>query len=544
MNSQQFREAAASAIDEIANYYDNVHKRRVVSTVEPGYLKKILPDGPPQEGEPWADIQKDIEAKIMPGLTHWQSPNFMAFFPASSTYPGMLGELYSAAFNGPAFNWICSPAVTELETIVLDWLAKLMNLPDCYLSSTYGGGVIQGSASEAIVSVMVAARDRYLRETTAGLSGIELEDAIAYKRSKLVALGSEMAHSSTQKGSQILGVRFRTVPVQASNDFAMTGEDLEKVLEECRSQGLEPFYLTATLGTTATCAVDDFTSIATALSKHAPPGSPEEIWVHVDAAYAGAALVCPEFQHITTSLEHFHSFDMNMHKWLLTNIDVSCLYVKKRKDLIDALSITPSYLRNQFSDSGLVTDYRDWQIPLGRRFRSLKMWFVLRTYGVAGIREHIRNTLKRGDIFADLVKSRKDLFNMITGPNFALSVINVVPKSPGIEAQNKITEEVYELINKRGEIYLTSTVIKGTYAIRLLSANPKAEEKYIRRAFQILVDTTEEVRDGKARREEEDWAVINGIEGDVGESNGVYMNGEGKVVGKVVIENGNGTELV
>lgn len=430
----------------------------------------------------------------------------MAFFPASSTFPGMLGDLYSAAFTAPAFNWICSPAATELETIVMDWLAKLLNLPECYLSSTYGGGVIQGSASEAIVTVMVAARDKYLRETTAGLSGIELEDAIAYKRSKLVALGSEMAHSSTQKGAQILGVRFRTVPVLASNDFAMTGEDLEKVLQECKAQGLEPFYLTTTMGTTATCAVDDFASIAAVLSKHTPAGAPGEVWVHVDAAYAGAALVCPEFQYLTSPLQHFHSFDMNMHKWLLTNFDCSCLYVKKRKDLIDALSITPSYLRNEFSDRGLVTDYRDWQIPLGRRFRSLKVWFVLRTYGVQGLRAHIRDTLTRGDVFADLVKSRKDLFRIITGPNFALTVMAVVPKVAGLEAQNQITAEVYELVNKRGEIYITSSVVKGTYAIRVVSANPKAEEKYIRRAFQILVETTEEVRDGKVREER-----INGV---------------------------------
>ncbi|KAM3150441.1 Tyrosine decarboxylase 2 [Botrytis cinerea] len=526
MDSKQFREAATSAIDEIIQYYDNIHERRVISNVEPGYLKKILPDGPPEEGESWAEIQKDIESKIMPGLTHWQSPNFMAFFPASSTYPGMLGELYSAAFTAPAFNWICSPAVTELETVVMDWLAKLLNLPDCYLSSTHGGGVIQGSASEAIVTVMVAARDKYLRETTEGLSGIELEDAIAYKRSKLVALGSEMAHSSTQKAAQIAGVRFRSIPVLASNDFAMTGDDLEKVLKECKSQGLEPFYLTSTLGTTSTCAVDDFASIATVLSKYAPPDVAGEIWVHVDAAYAGAALVCPEYHHLTSSFQHFHSFDMNMHKWLLTNFDASCLYVKKRKDLIDALSITPSYLRNEFSESGLVTDYRDWQIPLGRRFRSLKIWFVLRTYGVKGLQEHIRKHVKLGELLVSLLKTREDLFNIVTGPNFALTVLNIVPKSTNADAQNSLTKEVYELINKRSEIYLTAGVVAGAYVIRVVSANPKAEESYIRKAFDILVDTTEEVRDGKASKR--------------GNLNGVVMNGKAEVVGEVAVVNGNG----
>src|SRR6187402_2494096 len=344
----------------------------------------------------------------------------MAFFPASSSFPGMLGELYSAAFTAPAFNWICSPAVTELETVVLDWLAKLLNLPDCYLSTSHGGGVIQGSASEAIVTVMVAARDKYLRETTAHLSGLELEDAIANKRSRLVALGSEAAHSSTQKAAQIAGVRFRSIPVTKDTEYALTGEALEKALEECKAQGLEPFYLTLTLGTTSTCAVDDFESIASTLAKHAPPDEPGEIWVHVDAAYAGAALVCPEYQHLTASFEHFHSFDMNMHKWLLTNFDASCLFVRKRKDLIDSLSISPTYLRNEFSESGLVTDYRDWQIPLGRRFRSLKIWFVLRTYGVKGLQAHIRKHVKLGEVFAGLLETRTDLFEIVTGPNFAL----------------------------------------------------------------------------------------------------------------------------
>ncbi|RDW77181.1 aromatic-L-amino-acid decarboxylase [Coleophoma cylindrospora] len=498
MDSNQFRDAAASAIDEIVNYYDTIEDRRVVSNVEPGYLKKLLPDAPPQEGESWAEIQKDIESKIMPGLTHWQSPNFMAFFPASSTYPSMLGELYSAAFTAPAFNWICSPAVTELETVVMDWLAKLLNLPDCYLSTTHGGGVIQGSASEAVVTVMVAARDKYLRETTAELSGLELEDAIMHKRSKMVALGSEMAHSSIQKAAQICGVRYRSIPTTRANNFAMTGDAVEKTILECKSQGLEPFFLAATLGTTSTCSVDDFGAIASTVAKHAPPDVPGEIWVHVDAAYAGAALVCPEYQHLTASFQHFHSFEMNMHKWLLTNFDAGCLFVRKRKDLIDALSITPAYLRNEFSESGLVTDYRDWQIPLGRRFRSLKIWFVLRTYGVLGLQAHIRKHVKMGEFFHSLLKSRSDLFEVVTGPSFALTVFNIVPKTQGKEEQDKITKAVYELVNERGEIYITHSVIAGIYVIRVVSANPLAEEKYMKKAFDVLVDTTEELRDGKA----------------------------------------------
>ncbi|CAG8959618.1 hypothetical protein HYFRA_00001521 [Hymenoscyphus fraxineus] len=523
MDSQQFKDAATSAIDEIVRYYDTIEDRRVVSNVEPGYLKKILPDGPPEEGEPWADIQKDIETKIIPGLTHWQSPNFMAFFPASSSFPGMLGELYSSAFTAPAFNWICSPAVTELETVVLDWLAKLLHLPDCYLSTGHGGGVIQGSASEAIVTTMVAARDKYLRETTSHLTGMDLEDAIAHKRSKMVALGSDQAHSSTQKAAQIAGVRYRSIPASKEDGFSMTGAGLEEVLKQCKVQGLEPFYITTTLGTTATCAVDDFASIASTLAEYAPPDVPGEIWVHVDAAYAGAALVCPEYQHLTASFQHFHSFDMNMHKWLLTNFDASCLFVKKRKDLIDALSIMPSYLRNEFSDSGLVTDYRDWQIPLGRRFRSLKIWFVLRTYGVKGLQEHIRKHVSLGEGFASLVESRPDLFKILAGPSFALTVFNIVSLGGEEKEQNALSKEVYELVNSRGKIYITSSVVAGIYVIRVVSANPKAEEKYLRKAFDILVATTEEVRDGKSKP-----AVIEGdlrdIKG-ISEAEIVGMNG-------------------
>ena len=441
----------------------------------------------------------------------------MAFFPASSSFPGMLGELYSAAFTVPAFNWICSPAVTELETIVLDWLAKLFNLPECYLSTTHGGGVIQGSASEAIVTVMVAARDKYLRETTSHLSGLELENAIAHKRSTMVALGSEAAHSSTQKAAQIAGVRYRSVPVSRENDFAMTGAQLEEVLRQCKAQGLEPFYLTTTLGSTSTCAVDDFGSIASVLATHAPPNVPGEIWVHVDAAYAGVALICPEFQHLTASFEHFHSFNTNMHKWLLTNFDASCLYVRKRKDLIDALSILPSYLRNEFSEGGLVTDYRDWQIPLGRRFRSLKIWFVLRTYGINGLQAHIRKHVQLGEIFAGLLKTRRDLFEMVTGPSFALTVFNIVSKMASKEEQDKLTKDVYEMVNKRGEIYLTSSVVGGVYVIRVVSANPLAEERNVRRAFEILVEVAEEVRDEKLSNGTRDSTVTDGIGEDIGE---------------------------
>ena len=444
----------------------------------------------------------------------------MAFFPAESSYPSILGEMYSAAFTAPAFNWLCSPAVTELETIVLDWLARLLHLPDCFLSKGEGGGVIQGSASEAIVTTMVAARERYLRNACEDLEGNEKEDKRNITMGRLVALGSEQSHSSTAKAALITGVRYISIPTKMADDLALTGVELRKVLEQLAHEGLQPFYLTTTLGTTATCATDRFHEIKQVIEEQQP--SPP-VWIHVDAAYAGAALLLEEYAYLTGGFSAFDSFDMNMHKWLLTNFDANCLFIRTRKDLTSTLSIMPSYLRNTYSDHGLVTDYRDWQIPLGRRFRALKIWFVIRTYGVKGLKAHTRNHIFLGEKFASWVRERSDLFEIITPPAFALTVFTLAARSgqkdhqpnglteskmtEGLSKQNTLpakshvsrertnalTEQVYERINAAGEIFLTSSVVKGIYAIRVVSANERADEAHLRKAFKILVRTSEGV---------------------------------------------------
>ena len=250
------------------------------------------------------------------------------------------------------------------------------------------------------------------------------------------------------------------------------------------------------MGTTSTCAVDDFASIAPIKKKY------PELWIHIDAAYAGAALICPEYQHYSATFTLADSFDMNMHKWLLVNFDASCLYVQNRNDLTRALSITPSYLQNKHTDSGLVTDYRDWQIPLGRRFRSLKIWFVMRSYGLEGMREHIRRTTALGDMFADLVKSKNDIYEIVASPRFALTCFRVKPSlvarngNVGEEDEkmaNTVTKQIADLINERGEIFITSSTAAGKHMIRVVSANPGAEERYVRNAFEIIVKTTEEM---------------------------------------------------
>lgn len=483
----------------------------------------------------------------------------MAFFPALVTYPSLLGEMYSAAFTAPAFNWLCSPACTELETIVMDWVAKALALPDCFHSTGPGGGggVIHGSASEAIVTVMAAARERYLR-LKADAEGLkegtmERDDRIAFLRGRMVALSSDQAHSSTQKGTLIAGTRYRSIQTSLSEGLSLTADRLEEEIRNCYSDGLEPYYLTLTLGTTSTCAVDSFASIASLRPKY------PNLWIHIDAAYAGAALVLPRYQ-AQYSLDIGRvadSFNFNMHKWLLVNFDASCLFVQNRNHLTRALSIAPSYLQNTFTDSGLVTDYRDWQIPLGRRFRALKIWFVMRSYGIEGLRAHIENSIRVGKAFRDMVLGRADLFEIIGTPRFALTCfrakpglfaaarslkdgrgkmyengdtghprpvsianassavqamdevdtveVNVQSKVhdvAGLEPQqdheadtlaNTVTKEIAERINSRGDIFITPSTTAGKTFIRVVSGNPAASEEYARRAFEIIVRTTVEV---------------------------------------------------
>ncbi|ETN46780.1 uncharacterized protein HMPREF1541_00969 [Cyphellophora europaea CBS 101466] len=522
MDAEQFRKAAHAAIEEIISYNNNIASYPVLPQIKPGYLAPQLPSTAPSTPQSWSDVQPDIANKIVPGLTHWQSPRFMAFFPACVTYPSILGEMYSAAFTAPAFNWLCSPACTELETVVTDWLAKALSLPKTFLSTSPngGGGTIQGSASEAIVTCMVAARERYLyrRCEAEGLTPDteQWDDRVAMLRGRLIALSSDQTHSSTAKGSRIAGTRFRSIPTSYNDNLSLTGANLQQALDDCAAKGLEPYYITLTLGTTSTCSVDDFASLAPILQAH------PDIWVHVDAAYAGAALIAPEYAaKYSHHMSIVDSFNMNMHKWLLVNFDASMLYVQNRTDLTRALSIDAAYYENKASDSGLVTDYRDWQIPLGRRFRALKVWFVMRIFGIEGLQNHIYKTVKLGEVLADLVRERKDLFEIVAEPAFALTCFRV---SPGVLAEmrqangtvvngthdssfqppasataeweqtaNVLTKRITDLINESGEVFLTGSNAGGKTFLRVVSANPNAEEKYIREAWDLIVGTTEEV---------------------------------------------------
>ncbi|XP_075508302.1 tyrosine decarboxylase 2 isoform X3 [Primulina tabacum] len=331
----------------------------------------------------------DIRDKIMPGVTHWQSPGYFAYFPSNSSIAGFLGEMLSAGVNVVGFSWITSPAATELETIVMDWLGKALKLPDAFLSTGHGGGVIQGTASEAVLVVLLAARDKILRKVG--------EDAIR----KLVVYISDQTHASLQKACKIGGIfpqNIRILETDSSTEYALSPESLTKTISQDIALGLIPFFLCATIGTTSSTAVDPLL----ALGKIAKSNG---LWFHVDAAYAGSACICPEFRPYLDGVEEADSFNMNAHKLFLTNFDCSALWVKERNALIQSLSTKAEYLENKAYQENMVVDYKDWQIPLGRRFRSLKLWMVFRLYGLENLQVYIRNRIELARKFEDLVKN-------------------------------------------------------------------------------------------------------------------------------------------
>ena len=353
MTPDEFRKHGHAVIEWLASYMEGVEDFPVASQVLPGEVRARLPAHAPERGESFTDIIEDLDDIIMPGITHWQSPSFFAFFPANVSGPSILGELVSAGLGVQGMLWATSPACTELETHVLDWLVDLMGLPGKFRSSGPGGGVIQDSASSAALCALVAARYR------AGAGDLKVYT-------------SSQAHSSIEKAVRIAGFGEDALRlVDVDDDFALRPEALAGVLASDAAAGASPCLVAATSGSTSSMAFDPLRPMAEICRRH-------NAWLHVDAAMAGSAAICPEHRGFLDGLELADSYCFNPHKWLLTNFDCDCFYVGDRAALIEALSVLPEYLRNEASDSKAVIDYRDWQVPLGRRFRALKLWFVLR----------------------------------------------------------------------------------------------------------------------------------------------------------------------
>ncbi|KAH6823944.1 Pyridoxal phosphate transferases superfamily protein [Perilla frutescens var. hirtella] len=469
MDAEQLREYGHKMVDFIADYYKNIENFPVLSQVQPGYLRELLPDSAPVHPESLQDVLDDVQSKILPGVTHWQSPDYFAYFPSNSSVAGFLGEMLSAGINMVGFSWITSPAATELEMIVLDWLAKALKLPDEFLSTGQGGGVIQGTASEAVLVVLLAARDQVL--IRAG------KDAIG----KLVVYSSDQNHSSLQKACKIAGIHpenFRVLKTDSSTDYALSPESLSGAISQDISSGLIPFFLGATVGTTSSTAVDPLPELGKISNSNG-------LWFHIDAAYAGSACVCPEYRHCINGVEGANSFNMNAHKWFLTNFDCSALWVKDRSALIQSLSTNPEFLKNKASQDNKVVDYKDWQIPLGRRFRSLKLWMVLRLYGLENLQAYIRNHIELARKFEELV-NLDPRFEVAAPRRFSLVCFRLLSAENNVERANQLNRELLEAVNSTGELFISHTVLSETYILRFAVGAPLTEERHVVEAWKTL----------------------------------------------------------
>lgn len=474
MNAAEFRKRGREMVDYIANYLEQIESRQVFPDVEPGYLRPMIPDSAPEEGETYEDIMKDVERVIMPGVTHWHSPYFFAYFPTGSSYPAMLADMLCGAIGCIGFSWASSPACTELETVMLDWLGKMIGLPELFLAGSKGegGGVIQGTASEATLMALLAARTKVTKRLQTENPDLSEAEIV----SRMVAYSSDQAHSSVERAGLISGVRMKKI--SSDENFVARGQSLKKALEEDKAEGLIPVFVCATLGTTASCSFDNLMELG-------PICNTENIWLHVDAAYAGSAFICPEFRYLMKGVEFADSFNFNPHKWLLINFDCSTFWVKKRSDLIGAFKIDPVYLQYDQQESGLVTDYRHWQIPLGRRFRSLKLWFVLRMYGVKGLQDYIRKHIRLAQEFLEFVK-KDDRFEVCAQVILGLVCFR-------LKGSNTLNKSLLQKINNLKKIHLVPCCLGDKFILRFAVCARTVESSHIVFAWKHIEELATEL---------------------------------------------------
>ncbi|OAX35426.1 hypothetical protein K503DRAFT_370304 [Rhizopogon vinicolor AM-OR11-026] len=476
MDIGQFRRAGYQAIDRICDYYISLRDMSVTSQVEPGYLRKLLPASAPTVGEDFQLIADDYLKYILPGLTHWQHPSFFAYCPASCSFESILGEIYASSMSNPGFSWSVGPACTELEAVVMDWSAQILGLDKSFCNTTeVGGGVIQATACDAALVATVAARSRYIHEHPQ----VPLE--------KLILYTTTQTHSLGEKTGLILGLKVRALQVTEEDEFALRGETLEMALKEDVHVGLHPFILIATLGTTSSGAVDRLDEIGDVVKSH------PFLWLHVDAAWAGVALVCPEYREVCqlpAINSYADSFCTNFHKWGLIQLDASCLWVRQRKHLTDALDVTPEFLRSKCGDAGTAIDYRNWNIGLSRRFRSLKFWFVLRARGIEGFQKHITNCIKLNTQFAQGIRE-SDQFSFVAKPFLALTVFRLAPQSLShltTSELNGLNRAFYARLAARDDIAMTQTELNGVFCVRMSIGAERTVEGDIDRALAVIAE--------------------------------------------------------
>ena len=467
MSINEFKENGYKVIDWIADYYENIESYPVLSQAKPGELRTTLPKNPPQDGEKFNNILAEMNEKIIPGVTHWQSPNFFAYFPCNSTGPAILGDLLSSGLGIQGMLWASSPACTELESHVLDWLVDMLHLPEKFKSTSSGGGVIQDTASSATLCALIAAREK--------VSNNKINEN-GFDNSIRVYTSME-AHSSIEKAVKISGIGSKNIRlIEVDDDFAMNPLKLRKSIEKDIIDGKIPAFVCATLGTTSSTAIDPLNDIGKICNEFG-------IWLHVDAAMAGSASICPEYRFINEGIEYADSYCFNPHKFLLTNFDCSCLYVSDRKALIKSLTINPEYLKTEVSKSETVFDFRDWQIPLGRRFRSLKLWSVIRYYGINGIQQHIRGHIESAKMLSELIM--KDERFEIMAP----TILNLVCFR--YKNSDEFNKALLEKLNTSGKLYLVQTKLNNKYTLRFSIGQTNTTRDHIINAWKNILNETE-----------------------------------------------------
>lgn len=467
MSPEEFRRWGYAVVDWLAGYPARAEHLPVLSRSAPGDLRRALPAQAPEDGEPFEAILADVDRLIVPGLTHWQSPNFFAYFPANTSGPSILGELLSAGLGVQGMLWTTSPACTELETHVLDWLAELCGLPQRFHAGPAGdgpgGGVLLDSASSAVLVATLAARERAL-QGAGNRNGLR-----AAGQPELVAYTSTQAHSSVAKALRIAGLgdrALRRLPVDAGG--ALQPASLALAMDEDRAAGRVPFLCVATIGTTASMAVDPVAALA-------PLCAREGVWLHVDAAMAGNIAICEEFRSAFEGLDGADSYAFNPHKWLFTNFDCNAFYVADRGALTGALGILPDYLENRATASGQVIDYRDWQIPLGRRFRALKLWMVLRWYGAGRLRAILRDHVAQARWLGAQIAAQSG-WQLAAPVRFSLVCFRHA-------AGDRFNQRLLDALNDSGALYLSHAQIDGRYTLRLAVGATRTEPRHVQRAW-------------------------------------------------------------
>jgi aromatic-L-amino-acid decarboxylase len=449
MTPEEFRQHGHAMVDWIADYVANPGERPVFPEVKPGDIRAQLPEHPPTSPEPFTDVIADVERIIVPGLTQWQHPDFYAWYPSNTTYPSILGELMSSGLGINAMAWATSPAATELETLMLDWMQELLGLPSQFRStSATGGGVIQGTASESTLTAMLAARWR--------ITGGDIN--ATGDTTKLVGYTTSESHSSIEKGFRIAGIGTENMRVVPHDEhFAMRSEAFADMVRDDVAAGLTPFFVVTSHGTTSSMAFDPTSAIAEIAHDHG-------MWVHVDAAMAGIAALTPEQRWVNDGLDQVDSYTTNPHKWMGINFDCNLFWTADRAALIGALSILPPYLTSEAAQSGAAIDYRDWGIPLGRRFRALKLWFSLRADGVAPVQAMIRDHVELTQRLAETVAA-DDRFDIVA-PH-PLNLLCIARRAESIDEANAATDALIEAANAAGIGLFTRTVLDGRSVLRI-----------------------------------------------------------------------------